>query len=229
MPRTRPPGRLAALVEAATKVFVAHGYARAQMDDVAEALGVAKGTVYGYVTSKEALFALAVAFGDRPDELPSNDRLPLDLEDLPRPEEVITDRLAAEVQDMQLVAVTQSPGADAAAEVEEVARDLLVRLARNRVAIKLVDTCAADFPQLADLWFGGGRWAQVDLLTGYLRHQVDAGRLELSGDAAVIARTVIELCAMWAVHMPWDPAPRPLDQDHLLATVPRMVRGLVTG
>lgn len=210
-------------------MFVAHGYARAQMDDVADALGVAKGTVYGYVSSKEALFALAVAFGDRLEELPSHDRLPLDLEDLPRPAEVVAERLAGEVGGMRLVAVAQSPGADALAEVEEVARDLLVRLGRNRVAIKLVDTCAADFPELAELWFGGGRWAQVDLLTGYLRRQAEAGRLELAGDVAVIARTVIELCAMWAVHMPWDPAPRPLEPDDLLATVPRMVRGLVAG
>lgn len=210
-------------------MFVAHGYGRAQVEDVADELGVAKGTVYGYASSKEALFALAVAYGDRPDDLPSDPELPLDLEDLPAPDRVVSERLAGEVEGMRLVRAARAPGADAAGEVEEIARDLLVRLGRHRVVIKLVDTCASEFPELAELWFGGGRWAQVDLLSGYLDEQVDAGRLDLPGDAALVARTVIELCAMWAVHMPWDPAPRPLDPEMVMVSVPRMVRGLVTG
>lgn len=210
-------------------MFVEHGYARAQVEDVADELGVAKGTVYGYVTSKEALFALAVAYGDRPEDLPADPELPLDLEDLPAPEDVLSERLAGEVEGMRLVRAARNPGRDAAGEVEEITRDLLVRLLRHRVAIKLVDTCGSDFPELAELWFGGGRWAQVDLLTGYLDGQAGAGRLHLPGDAALVARTVIELCAMWGVHMFWDPSPRPLDLDTALTSVPLMVRGLVTG
>lgn len=209
-------------------MFVAHGYGRAQVEDVADELGVAKGTIYGYVSSKEALFALAVAYSDRPDELPDDSQLPLTLVDLPAPDEVVAGRLAGEVRDMRMVRAAAEPDSDALGEVEEIARDLLVRLGRNRVAIKLVDTCAGDFPELAELWFGGGRWAQVDLLAGYLRAQADAGRLVLPGDAALVARTIIELCAMWAVHMPWDPSPRPLDAEAVLDAVPRMVRGLVT-
>lgn len=229
MPRTRPPGRLAALAEAAAATFVTHGYARAQVEDVADELGVAKGTVYGYVSSKETLFALAVAYGDRPQDLPADLELPLDLGDLPGPAQVVAERLAGEVEGMRLVAAARAPGADAADEVEQIARDLLVRLGRHRVVIKLVDTCARDFPELAELWFGGGRWAQVDLLSGYLEEQADAGRLHLPGEAPLVARTIIELCAMWAVHMHWDPAPRPLDPDAVLASVPRMVRRLVAG
>lgn len=210
-------------------MFVTHGYARAQVEDVADELGVAKGTVYGYVSSKEALFALAVAYGDRPEDLPADPELPLDLEDFPAPEQVVAERLAGEVEGMRLVAAARDPSSDAAGEVEEIARDLLVRLGRHRVVVKLVDTCASDFPELAELWFGGGRWAQVDLLAGYLEDQAGAGRLHLPGDTALVARTVIELCAMWAVHMSWDPSPRPPDPDTVMASVPRMVRRLVTG
>src|SRR6516162_6354885 len=58
MPRTRPPDRLDQLADAALTVFGRAGFRLAQMDDIAAEMGVAKGTVYGYVTSKEALFAL---------------------------------------------------------------------------------------------------------------------------------------------------------------------------
>src|SRR5215813_7228198 len=63
-----PEDRLEQLVECATRVFVEQGYARTQMSDVAEALGVAKGTIYLYVESKEALFDLVCRYGDRPDD-----------------------------------------------------------------------------------------------------------------------------------------------------------------
>src|SRR5688572_13892640 len=67
MARPRPPDRYAALIAAATQVFVrAGGVRRAQIDEVARALGVAKGTVYLYVEGKEALFDQALRHADGP-------------------------------------------------------------------------------------------------------------------------------------------------------------------
>lgn len=51
MPRRIPENRLKDLLECATRVFIDQGYRRAQMADVASALGVAKGTPYLYVES----------------------------------------------------------------------------------------------------------------------------------------------------------------------------------
>ena len=48
------------ILEEATKLFAAEGYARARVDDLAARLGVAKGTLYLYFPTKEQLF-LAVA------------------------------------------------------------------------------------------------------------------------------------------------------------------------
>src|SRR5262245_43004800 len=78
MARKKPPKRLSELAAAAADVFIRSGYLRAQMDDVAAALGVAKGTLYLYVESKEALFDLAVRFaaGDPVDAV-ADDALPL--------------------------------------------------------------------------------------------------------------------------------------------------------
>ena len=56
--RHDPSTRLRELVRCATAVFIEQGYKGAQMEDVARALGVAKGTPYVYVESKEALFDL---------------------------------------------------------------------------------------------------------------------------------------------------------------------------
>ena len=64
MPRTIPDDRLAKLVDCATEVFIAQGYQRTQMADVAKALGVAKGTLYLYVESKDALFDLVARCAD---------------------------------------------------------------------------------------------------------------------------------------------------------------------
>src|SRR5258708_36732729 len=70
MPRKRPGDRLDQLADAALTVFGRTGFRLAQMDDIAAEMGVAKGTLYGYVDSKEALFALALESIMRPGSLP---------------------------------------------------------------------------------------------------------------------------------------------------------------
>lgn len=226
--RVSVPKRLTDLIAAAVSTFVSHGYVRAQVEDVADRMGVAKGTVYGYVSSKEALFRLALVHGDGLTPLPDAAKLPLGLDDLPAPSVFVAERLAAGLDNMTLLTAAASPTVDAASEVEQIVRDLLERLMRYRTVIKLVDRCAAEFPELAELWFGGGRWSQVDVLADYLSRQSGARRLHLPGDPGIIARSVIELCAMWAVHVHWDPSPRPVDDEVVLATVPAMVRQMVT-
>ena len=44
------------IIEAAVTVFAREGYKGASVDDIAEAAGVSKGTVYGYFHNKEDLF-----------------------------------------------------------------------------------------------------------------------------------------------------------------------------
>ena len=66
MARRTPEDRLEQLVECATRIFIEQGYAHTQMADVAAALGVAKGTVYLSVESKEALFDLVARYADAP-------------------------------------------------------------------------------------------------------------------------------------------------------------------
>lgn len=55
MARKAPTRRFSQLIDTATETFIAHGYQRTQMEEIANSLGVAKGTLYGYVESKAAL------------------------------------------------------------------------------------------------------------------------------------------------------------------------------
>jgi AcrR family transcriptional regulator len=52
--------REAAILEAAFTEFATNGFAAARLDDLAARLGIAKGTLYLYFPSKEALFEAAV-------------------------------------------------------------------------------------------------------------------------------------------------------------------------
>jgi len=215
--RAIPADRFAAVVAAAAQVFITHGYQRAQVQDVADALGLGKGTLYGYAQSKAALFAAAVRYADGHEPLPTPADLPV-----PAPADgevaaLVADRLSREVADLRLiqaVAEPLPPGATPAAgdvELAGIVTDLYQRLARHRVAIKLVDRCAPELPELAHVWFGAGRRAQVGAMAEYLTRRHRAGTLTLPGPAEPVARTIVELCALWAVHCHFDPAPPPPD------------------
>lgn len=215
MARVIPAGRFAAVVAAAARVFIAHGYQRAQVQDVADILGLGKGTLYGYAQGKAALFAAAVRYGDGHEPLPAPAGLPVPVPADGEVAALVAARLASEVAGLRLTQALASPAPRAAQmaagpdELADIITDLYRRLARHRIAIKLVDRCAPELPDLADVWFGTGRAAQVNALEEYLNRRHQAGTLTLPGPAPLVARTIVELCTLWAVHRHFDPAPHP--------------------
>lgn len=58
--RRQPEARPEQILEAALDVFSEHGFRAATMEQVAQAAGIAKGTIYLYYESKEALFIAMV-------------------------------------------------------------------------------------------------------------------------------------------------------------------------
>jgi AcrR family transcriptional regulator len=66
MARIRHPGRLDNIADAATSVFISHGFGAARVADIAREAGVGPGTVYLYAEGKDALLDLALrrAFED---------------------------------------------------------------------------------------------------------------------------------------------------------------------
>ena len=58
--RPKDPGKRAAILDAAKRMFVSHGFERVSMDQIAAEAGVSKLTVYSHFGDKEALFSAAV-------------------------------------------------------------------------------------------------------------------------------------------------------------------------
>jgi AcrR family transcriptional regulator len=224
--RRIPDDRLEQLVDCATRVFIEQGYGRTQMADVAAALGVAKGTLYLYVESKEALFDLVARYADA--ERPFAQWPPLPVR-TPKPGatvKYVRDRLAQSGVPRALAkALTQKRTADIRAELEAIVRELYETLAHNRRGIKLLDRSARDYPELAALWFEGGRGGLIGVLTQYLEDRRRRKLLRPLPDAAVAARLLIETIVFWAVHRHWDPHPQTVEEPVAKETVVRFVVG----
>jgi len=220
MPRAIPKSRFQDLVEAATAVFLEQGYRRTQVADVAARMGVAKGSLYTYVESKEALFDCVLRHADRPGPIDLPETLPVPT---PPPEatlEMVQQRLAEEGD---LPALTAALGrtrvTDVGAELEAILGELHDTLAGHRTAIKLFDRCAHDYPELAKLWYRAGREEALALLGQYLEDRARRRRLRRFEDPAVTARLVLETLVFWAVHRHWDPSPQPIDERAARRTV----------
>ncbi|UCH29711.1 MAG: TetR/AcrR family transcriptional regulator [Myxococcales bacterium] len=229
MARTIPADRFQKLVEAATRTFISRGYRQTQMAHVAEALGVAKGTVYGYVESKAALFDAAIRFADGHVPLPDAAELPLKTPAPGATVRLLEERIAEEAGGLALLeAVQVAECGDLGAELREVLVDLYRRAHRNRFAIKLADRCSSEYPDLADVWFGRGRWAQHELLIQYMRARIEAGSMRWVPTVPIAARAVLETIAFWAVHRHWDPSPQAIDEATLEdAVVDLLVHSLI--
>jgi len=224
MPRTVPDDRLAQLVDRATEVFIARGYRRTQMADVAEALGVAKGTLYLYVESKDALFDLVARGADDPAAFAKPPPLPVRTPKPGATVKYVRERLAAhQVPAALTAALARKRVQDPRAELEEIVRELYATLARNRRGIKLLDRAAPEYPELGAVWFEGARGGLLRLLGRYLADRARRNLLRSFPDVAVAARLVIETTVFWAVHRHWDPHPQPVDEAAAKDTVVRFL------
>src|SRR6185295_18905429 len=113
-------------------VFIERGYAHTQMADVAEAMGLGKGTLYLYVESKEALFDLVVRSADAVHPLTIPLKVP-----------VLTPRPGATLQHVRkrvakkaplpalLAAIGRKRVPDPRAELTEIVREMYHTLSTN--------------------------------------------------------------------------------------------------
>lgn len=209
MPRVRDPERFGHLVATAIEVFIERGYTQTQISHIAEAMGVAKGTIYLYVESKEALFDLAVrgAHGS----LQPQPVLPVPTPDPDATLRYVRDALSTDMRLPKLqAALERAHTEDVRSELAEIARELYQLMHEHRVALKLVDRSATEYPELAAIFFDTARQAIPQLLFEYLESRVPKDR-ELPLRA--LARGLVEVIALWAIHRHWDPAPTRVSED----------------
>jgi AcrR family transcriptional regulator len=220
MPRHEPAVRLSQLVKHATKVFIERGYKDTQMDDIASSLGVAKGTLYVYIESKEALFDLVARCADRVPFFEPVPRLPIPTPKRGATVAYIRKRLA-ENQNLPALAkaLTRTRPIPLREEFQEMVGELYDTVERNRQGLKLLDRSAKDLPDLAALWFEGARGGLVAALTQYLDREIKKATLRQVTDVAVAARMIVETVVFWAVHRRWDPHPQKFDDSAVRETV----------
>jgi hypothetical protein len=127
----------------------------------------------------------------------------------------VTSDLAAAIAALELQSVVAGGGrlrshAGIGDEVERLAIGLFRVMQARRTAIMVLDRCAGEIPEFADVWFGEVRYAIVELWTDYLALRSAAIG---SVDRSILARTIVEIITTRAVKMPWHQAPRPYPAD----------------
>ena len=230
MPRRIPEGRFDDLVRSATEVFIARGWRRSQMADVAEAVGVSKPTLYLYVDSKEALFALCCRYADAPGQLPLPDSLPIGTPPPGQALEQLTHRLQQSAALPRLEAAAGSArAADVEAELRGVVEEPYDVIDRNARTLKLLDRCW-DHPEVGPAWRERGRVGPRERLATLLAARIEAGQLEAHSEPALLARIVLETVTTWAMHIRWDRAPEYFDpQRQRSGVVEFVLRALFGG
>jgi AcrR family transcriptional regulator len=223
--RPIPPERFDRLLRVAAEVFIRNGYRRTQMADVAEALGVAKGTVYLYVESKEALFDVVARHIDDETPIPCPESLPIRTPEPASTLKVIRERIHAQVgiAPLERALAAAKPPRDARHELESIALAVYDVLHKNRRGMKLIDRSSVDRPDFAALWFEGGREGLLALLDRYIRARIDAGVFRPVTDVETAARAVVEILAFWAVHRHWDPHPQKTSESNARATAAELI------
>jgi AcrR family transcriptional regulator len=215
-----PAVRLSELVKSATEVFIERGYKGTQMEDVASSLGVAKGTLYVYVRSKEALFDLILRCADTAESFERIPRLPIPTPRRGATLAYVRERLRQNQELPTLAkALARKRPAPLRSEFEAILRELYDTVERNRQAIKLLDRSAKDQPELAALWFIGARGGLVAALAQYLERETRRKAMTPVSDVAVAARLIVETVVFWAVHRRWDPHPQIVDDTTARETV----------
>jgi len=219
MARRIPKNRFEDLVRLATEVFIARGFRLTQMSDVAKAVGVAKGTLYGYVESKDALLLLCLQFADEIGPIPLPEELPIKAPPAGSIGAAVKAELDKETAIPVIEAAMESDRADDIdAELTNLLGELFDLLYVNRRRIKLLDRCM-DHPELGELWQSAGR-EQIRLsLARYVESRIRAGQIREVPDLRQAVRIVIETCTTWAIHIHWDRAPEVYEEKTARANV----------
>jgi AcrR family transcriptional regulator len=221
VPRVAASTRLDQLLESALRVFAEKGYARTQMADVAREMGVSQGTLYNYVESKEALFALLIERGLAGEgEAPEQPELPV-----PTPPPGTTARRLR----ARLVELTELPvlaealelrsSEDPAGELAGVVEELYALIARTWRAAAAIERSALDEPELAELYFVEVRRSIIGRLTRYLSCRIEGGQLRAVPDPTTAARLILEAIAWFAWHRHGDPDSAMIADEAARATV----------
>ena len=198
---TRAPSRerLAALAEAATRVFGRLGYRGTRMADVASEAGMSSGSVFTYVESKEALFHLVFVhgFGLLDDEV---FHLPLPAPEPGETVKVIEESLRAVPIPALREALRREQPIDIAAELRGVIEERYSIQERLWPVLAVIERCAVELPEIEEFYFGRARVGYFARFASYLERRTASGHLRSMPDAGVTAHLISESISWFAWH-----------------------------
>ncbi len=202
MARAVPTDRLDQIAEAALKAFSEKGFRLTQVADVARLAGVAPGTIYLSARSKEDLFWLAL-------RLSMGQPLEGEAGKAPTAED-LRQKFAPDGLSLSLRSFLNDPNAELPS-LETVVREHYATVERAAPAIKLVERCAHDWPELAEAFYFGLRQAVIRDLAEYLERGAVAGICRAAPDPPIAARLIVETIAWFAMHRRGDADGRYMD------------------
>jgi AcrR family transcriptional regulator len=217
--RGRKPVRpLTEVADAAVKVFTDKGFRTAGISDVSAAMGLSHGALYTYVDSKRALLYLALLRTIRPEAV---DGLTIPVA-APPPDEFVA-LLKSWVARHGIPPVLDPAGKPVARSAEEELGAIIDALydiiEGNRLALQLIERCAADLPEVAQWYFVQRRRATLEQIGDFLRTRIESGELRPVPDTPTAARYINETIAWFAMHRHGDPDSAMLDDDACRRTV----------
>ncbi|MEU8635376.1 TetR/AcrR family transcriptional regulator [Amycolatopsis sp. NPDC048633] len=208
------PRPLSEIATAAARVFTGKGYKAAGISDVAGVLGLSHGALYTYVDSKEALLYLAFLHLAEPETL-AGLTIPV-----ANPGQAgiagIDPRPAGFPALAGALGRRTKPVAE---ELGGIVDELYGYIEGHQELLALVESCARDIPELAELHFVRGRRVLLDQLGDYLRRRIKSGHLRPVPDVPTSARFVVETIAWFAWHRHGDPDSSMLGDDDCRRTV----------
>src|SRR3954471_22541915 len=183
--RLAPTERMPQILDAALEEFAERGYGGARMAAVAERAGIAKGLIYHYVPSKQALFSATVRACTQP---------------------------VFEAAERQVAGSTGSAH-DLLAALLAIAYDRVAGQPRERALFKLIITEAERFPELAAFYRDEVLARSVAIVDAVLQAGVASGEFRpavasMPGLAEVVLAPAI-VAGVWRMILAKDDAPNP--------------------
>jgi AcrR family transcriptional regulator len=206
--RPRPPDRFQQLLEAALRVFARKGVKRTRMADIAAEMGVAPGSLYNWVESKEALFQWIVERGADDGVIETPKRLPIRMPSPAVARRRLREQLAAafRIPAVEAALAAKQP-ADARAELEGLVRAIYAQIERVRRPMVVIERAAIDLPELFQIYFVTLRRDFFARFARYVERRQRSGHFRRDLDPAVAARFAVEAITYFARHRFGDADP----------------------
>jgi len=198
--RGHPFDRLRAITEAGRQLLGSVGYQRTRMADVATAAGLSAGSVYTYVSSKEALLhaVLSGFFASPTEALPE---LPISAPPLAVTlEEVRSGLTRVGATPVLRAALRAEAPDDVGAELEEILEEMYTLVSRLWPVLAVLEKCAEDIPAIQEFYFGGQRRTHLSRFARYVQRRSGEGRLDAFGDPELSAQVAVEALTWHAWH-----------------------------